>query len=176
LTGPRRRAGLIAGLVVVLGIGGYFLFRPSSSTSPALGAATGRAAPLFESTDLQGRPVRLAEDRGHPVLVNFWASWCQPCRQEFPIFARLRADRPDVVILGVVFQDSDGNARRFMADHGATWPAVRDPNGQISGAYGVQPKPGIPQTFLISGSGRLVARHLGPFTSEAEVFQFLARS
>lgn len=161
--------------VVVLGLGGYLLFRPSSSGSTA-GTGIGHAARLFESTDLQGHPLRLADERGHPVLLNFWASWCQPCRQEFPIFAQLRLDQPEVAVLGVVFQDSDGSARQFMVDHRATWPGVRDPQGQIAAAYGVQPKPGIPQTFLIDGSGRLVARHLGPFTSEADVVQFLRQA
>lgn len=166
---------MLAAVIVILGVGGYLLFRPSSSTT-TVGAATGQAAPLFESTDLQGRPVRLADDRGHPVLLNFWASWCQPCRQEFPLFAQLRADRPDVIVLGVVFQDSDGNARQFMSDHRATWSGVRDPLGQIAGAYGVHPKPGIPQTFLVDRSGHLVDRHLGPFANEADVLQFLQRA
>jgi cytochrome c biogenesis protein CcmG, thiol:disulfide interchange protein DsbE len=172
----RRRVAVGAVVVGLLALGGYLLFRPASSGTDTLGTGTGRPAPLFESTDLQGRHVRLSADRGHPVLLNFWASWCQPCRQEFPIFAQLRTDQPDVAVLGVVFQDSDGSARQFMADHRATWPGVRDPQGQIAAAYGVQPKPGIPQTFLIDGSGRLVARHLGPFTSEADVVQFLRQA
>ena len=171
----RRRAAAIAAVVVVAGLGGYLLFRPGASGTGAGLAGIGRPAPLFESSDLGGRPVRLADDLGHPVLLNFWASWCQPCRQEFPVFAQLRSDRPDVVVLGVVFQDSDGNARQFMADHGASWPGVRDPKGQIADAYGVQPKPGIPITFLVDRSGRLVARHLGPFTTEADLMQFLGQ-
>jgi cytochrome c biogenesis protein CcmG/thiol:disulfide interchange protein DsbE len=167
----RRRAAVAAVLVAGLAIGGYFLFRPVSGSGAS---GLGGPAPLFESTDLNGHPVRLADDRGRPVLLNFWASWCEPCRQEFPVLSRLVADRPDVVLLGVVFQDGDGAARRFMADHAAGWPGVRDPEGQVADAYGVRPKPGIPQTILVDASGRLVGHHAGPFLTEAELLRFLA--
>jgi cytochrome c biogenesis protein CcmG/thiol:disulfide interchange protein DsbE len=149
---------------VLLGIG---LFRPSGKSSAA------DAAPLFFSRDLNGRPMALRSYRGRPVLLNFWASWCVPCRSEFPVLKQLQAQHPDLAVLGVVFEDGDASARAFMQSQGATWSGVRDPKGQIAGAYGVRPKPGIPVSVLIGSSGRIIARRVGPLTSDRAVQDFL---
>jgi cytochrome c biogenesis protein CcmG/thiol:disulfide interchange protein DsbE len=134
----------------------------------------GTAAPGFVSTDLNGARVRLGDFSGHPVLVNFWASWCIPCRTEFPVLRSLVDRRPDVKVLGVVFEDSASAARTFSADQRATWPSVVDPDGKIAGGYGVAQKPGIPVTVLVDGAGVVRARHLGPLTTLAEAEAFLA--
>jgi cytochrome c biogenesis protein CcmG/thiol:disulfide interchange protein DsbE len=171
----RRRlvvASVIAIVGVLLGVG---LFRPSgkSSSSGGTGAQPGQLAPLFQSTDLNGRPVSLSDYRGRPVLMNFWASWCVPCRGEFPVLKRLLASHPNLVLLGVVFQDGDGGARAFMQAQAATWPAVRDPSGQIAAAYDVLPKPGIPVSILITPAGHIIARQLGPLASDADAGAFV---
>jgi cytochrome c biogenesis protein CcmG, thiol:disulfide interchange protein DsbE len=161
-----------SGAAVLLGVG---LFRPAGKSGAAAGTGSqpGQTAPLFESTDLTGRPVRLAGYRGRPVLLNFWASWCVPCRSEFPILKRLQAEHPDLVLLGVVFQDGDASARAFMQSQGATWPGVRDPKSQIADAYGVRPKPGIPVSMLIGSSGRVIANRPGPLTSDTAAQEFV---
>ena len=92
------------------------------------------------------------------MLVNFWASWCTPCRAEFP---RLRTVAGDAHIVGVVFEDSKALAAAFARDHGATWPVVVDPKGQIADAYDVHQKPGIPVTYAIDRTGVVRAKHLG---------------
>jgi len=173
----RRRlvaAGAAVVAVVLIAVG---LFRPAgNSRTGGTGSQPGQTAPLFESMDLDGRRVALADYRGHPVVLNFWASWCVPCRTEFPLLKAMRSAHPDVVVLGVVFQDGEGSARDFLRSEGATWPGVRDPAGQIASAYGVRPKPGIPVSILIDGNGRVRARHLGPLTDHAAVEIFLASS
>jgi cytochrome c biogenesis protein CcmG/thiol:disulfide interchange protein DsbE len=156
---------VIAGVVVVV-----LLLVPSSGSSQG---NVGTEAPLFVSTDLDGHSVALADYRGRRVLLNFWASWCVPCRAEFPILKKLEATDHDVVVLGVVFQDSAGSARSFLRAEGATWPGVLDPNGQVASAYGVHTKPGIPVSILIDPSGRIRGRHLGPLSDDAAADQFV---
>ena len=116
-------------------------------------------APTFSTFDLTGRPVSLRDFRGSPVLVNFWASWCIPCRREFPLLREVQGH--DVYVLGVVFDDSPSAARRFMREEGATWPGLVDPEGRIAAAYDVGRKPGIPVTVAIDADGRLVDRQIG---------------
>jgi cytochrome c biogenesis protein CcmG/thiol:disulfide interchange protein DsbE len=137
-------------------------------------AAVGTTAPGFATSDVNGNRVRLADFSGHPVLVNFWASWCIPCRTEFPVLRSLTAAHPDVKVLGVVFKDSASDARKFLDEQHATWPGLLDPKGQIADAYGVHQKPGIPVTVLVDGSGVVRARHLGPITSVADAETLLA--
>lgn len=134
-------------------------------------AAVGRAAPAFETFDLDGHRVALADARGTPVLLNFWASWCTPCRAEFP---RLRAVAAagDVRVLGVVFHDTAAPARSFMAAEHGTWPALLDAKHQIADAYGVRLKPGIPVTFAIDRAGVIRLRHLGEAT-DADIHQLV---
>jgi cytochrome c biogenesis protein CcmG/thiol:disulfide interchange protein DsbE len=120
-------------------------------------AGVGQRAPTFSTFDLNGRAVRLTSFRGSTVVVNFWASWCIPCRHEFPLLAQLDAE-PNVVVLGVVYNDSEANARAFMAAHGGTWPGLKD-DGRIARAYRVGP--GIPATIVVSPKGVITQRHIG---------------
>lgn len=170
----RRRIltiAVVTGAAVLLGLG---LFRPSGkSGAGGTEPQAGQPAPLFVSTDLNGGSVALGGYRGRPVLLNFWASWCVPCRSEFPILKRLQAENPDLALLGVVFQDGDASARAFMRSQGATWPGVRDPRSQIADAYGVRPKPGIPVSILIGPSGRVITSRPGPLTSDAAAQTFV---
>lgn len=116
-------------------------------------------APTFETFDLKGEPVRLVDYRGKVVILNFWASWCVPCRKEFPLLKQVHGG--DVVVLGVVYRDSKRAAAAFMRDQGATWPGLIDPDGEIADAYDVAAKPGLPVTVAIDANGSLVRRHIG---------------
>ncbi|HVF75860.1 MAG TPA: TlpA disulfide reductase family protein [Acidimicrobiales bacterium] len=136
----------------------------NSSDTPR--AEVGERAPTFTSVDLDGKQVRLEDFRGRVVLLNFWASWCGPCTEEFPRLKAAHGD--DVVVLGVVFDDSAEAARDFVRKQGATWASVVDPDHQIADAYGVAKKPGIPVTWLVDRDGVARARHLG-LLKEADV-------
>ena len=129
------------------------------SSSDAPRAEVGERAPTFSSVDLDGGRVRLEDFRGRLVLLNFWASWCGPCTEEFPRLKSVHGD--DVVVLGVVFDDSADAARSFVRAQGATWPSVVDPDHEIADAYGVAKKPGIPVTWVIDRDGVARSRHLG---------------
>ena len=166
----RRRPLLIAAVVVAAAAALFVAFRPASGGSSSAVAAVGKPAPRFATVDLSGKSVRLAEVDG-PVLLNFWASWCTPCRAEFPMLAKVHGR--GATVLGVVFRDSASSAAAFMREQGATWPGLVDPRSQIADAYDVHPKPGIPVTYAIDPAGVVRARHLGPLT-QADLDRLLA--
>lgn len=129
-------------------------------------ARTGQPAPVLRGTALDGSEIDLAAYRGRPVIVNFWASWCTPCRAEFPLFAeRLVALGPSdgLVILGVLYKDEPPLAQRFLDDIGAAWPTVTDEDGVIAAAYRVVAPP---QTYFIDGEGVLRAIQIGEVRPE----------
>jgi cytochrome c biogenesis protein CcmG/thiol:disulfide interchange protein DsbE len=108
--------------------------------------------------------VRLSALRGRPVLVNFWGPSCVPCRDEFPLFgeklAEHAADR--LAIIGVLMFDAPEPALDFIADFGATWPTVDDPEGAIRAAYRAIARP---QTYFIDGAGIVRAIQVGQTTA-----------
>jgi cytochrome c biogenesis protein CcmG/thiol:disulfide interchange protein DsbE len=120
----------------------------------------GKPAPDFELTELgSGRKVHLSELKGKPVVLNFWASWCGPCEAEDPVLA-WGAQRfgNDVQFLGVVFEDTEENANRFLAQHGRHFPQLFDPRSRVSVDYGAS---GVPETYFIDSRGIIVDKHLG---------------
>jgi cytochrome c biogenesis protein CcmG, thiol:disulfide interchange protein DsbE len=121
----------------------------------------GKPAPDFSLVDLDGHTVRLADYRGRPVVVNFWASWCIPCRAEFALFARARRAHQGegMEILGVIYKDSPEAAGAFMKSHGGAWPGLIDPGGAVARAYIV---PGAPTSYYIDRSGVVRAVSYGP--------------
>ena len=150
----RRRLPILVAVIAVLALA-VLALRPVDSGD----VATGRA-PAFETFDLAGEPVALDDYTGEPVLLNFWASWCVPCRREFPLLKELHDDG-EVRVLGVVFQDTGKAAASFMKDEKAAWPGLVDPRGQIAEAYGVRLRPGLPVTVALDAEGRIVDRHVG---------------
>ena len=121
----------------------------------------GDRAPGFTTHDLDGHRVALRDYRGQTVVLNFWASWCVPCRHEFPLLRKIDA-REGVVVLGVVYNDTTAHARKFMTDHEGTWPGLVD-DGQIARGYRVGP--GIPATIVINPDGKIRRRNLGEIRS-----------
>ena len=91
----------------------------------------GEPAPAITGTTLDGAPFDLASLRGRPVVVNFWASWCGPCRDEFPLFqAQLEQEGGrGLQLVGVLYEDDPEAARDFASEFGMTWPSVTDPSG-----------------------------------------------
>jgi peroxiredoxin len=122
-------------------------------------AQVGRVAPDFELHTLDGRTVQLSALRGKPVLVNFWASWCTPCRDEFPFLRKTVAAHPGITVLGLTEDTILGDARSFVSDQHATWPMLADTDGQVAREYGVKP---IPQTFFVDRDGVITVRVNGP--------------
>jgi cytochrome c biogenesis protein CcmG, thiol:disulfide interchange protein DsbE len=132
------------------------------SSAPS-GARIGAVAPDFALVDLDGNPVRLADLRGRPVIVNFWASWCVPCVEEFPLLREVATDHAadGLVVVGIVYQDRSEAARDFMARFGADWPAAMDPGGEVAAQYGIY---GPPESFFVDRHGVVTARQIGGLT------------
>ena len=149
---------LLLAVVLVVGVAGG-----AGLLTPAL--RVGDRAPEFALADLNGEPVRLADYVGRPVLVNFWASWCLPCREEFPILAEALEAHAGIglAVIGIVYRDRSEAARAFGDQLGATWPLVMDPGERVARAYGVF---GPPESWLVGPDGIVVSRHIGPFTAE----------
>ena len=147
-------------LVLLMLAGAIFMLRGPMGP----GASVGATAPDFTLADLDGNPVRLADLRGRPVVLNFWASWCGPCVEEFPLLRDAAAAHAgdDLAVVGVVFGDRSEAARDFMSRHSATWPAAMDPAGRVASAYGIL---GPPETFFIGRDGTIVARQIGQFSA-----------
>ena len=146
---------------VILGAAGFALFLRGPTVSPT---TIGSVAPDFSLLDLDGNAVHLADLRGKPVIVNFWASWCGPCVDEFPLLQAVAAEHADdgLVVLGIVYQDRSEAARAFMQQNGGTWQALMDPDERVARAYKIF---GPPETYFVGRDGTIVARHIGQLTA-----------
>jgi cytochrome c biogenesis protein CcmG, thiol:disulfide interchange protein DsbE len=127
---------------------------------------------------LSGGPAafkaRLRALRGYPVVVNLWASWCEPCQSEFPVYQRLAvADGREVAFVGIDAQDSNGNAASFLKHFPVTYPSYTDPHGRIPGSVGSDPQY-MPQTLYFSRKGALLYDKDGPYTSVADLKKDIA--
>lgn len=149
--------------------------RAESPASPSPGQATGQPAPDVSLTLLDGEQVELASLRGKVVVLNFWASWCEPCRAEMPLLQEFwddaRASGENTEILGVgIRTDRDEDARAFVAQGNFTYPIGRDTDiegpgiGPIEAAFGVPPA--YPSTVVIRPDGIVDRYHLGPVNAE----------
>jgi peroxiredoxin len=128
----------------------------------------GRVAPDFLLETPEGGELRLSDLRGQPVLVNFWASWCAPCRQEMPEIVRAY-DAADggLVVVGVNLQENAGAVTSFADDYGMTFPIAIDRTGQVGESWRIGgPIEGIPSSYFIDADGVVRARHYGPMSDE----------
>ena len=124
--------------------------------------------PASTQAALSDDKVSLAELRGHPVVLNFWASWCVPCKAEAPRLAAAAKDHAgDVLLLGIDVQDFKSDARRFLTKYRANYVSVRDGGDSTYSAYGLT---GLPETYYLDPGGRILAHSVGE-VSKAELEQ-----
>jgi cytochrome c biogenesis protein CcmG, thiol:disulfide interchange protein DsbE len=153
----RRALWTLASLVAVVAIVVMDVFSLGKRSPGAH-----RMAPAIPRTVLVGAPVTLNELRGKPAIINFWASWCAPCRREAPALASFsRAVDGRARLVGVDWSDDPGDARAFVRRFGWRYTNLRDANGSVGNAYGLQ---GLPTTFVVDPRGRIAAILRGPQT------------
>ncbi|HEX8358668.1 MAG TPA: TlpA disulfide reductase family protein [Longimicrobium sp.] len=131
--------------------------------------AVGKPAPEFEAVALEGaRPVSLKALRGRPVLLNVWATWCHPCRQEIPALQKIHQTRKGLEVVGVSIDEpgQDAEIRSFLRQYGATYPVWLDPDDRVASTFATV---GVPTTFLIGADGTLLWKHVGPVSAEDPV-------
>jgi cytochrome c biogenesis protein CcmG, thiol:disulfide interchange protein DsbE len=170
---PRARIGWLVGAVValaVLAVVGRLLAAPSgpgAATAPVVVegvAAVGWPAPRVELPGLHGGRVRLADLRGRPIVVNFWASWCPPCVAEMPDFERVHWRLGDrVAFLGVNQRDQPQAAEELARTTGVTYPLAVDPAGRSFDAFGGR---GMPTSVLIRADGTVAEVFAGPLDEQ----------
>ncbi len=135
--------------------------RPSAESKTVQSPLLGKRAPAAEGTTIDGNHANLADFRGKWVVVNFFATWCVPCREEHPDLVRFQDAHKaagDATILAVVYSDSASAVRDFRTKEGGDWPILVDPDGRIALDYGVG---GVPESFLINPDGIIVSKILG---------------
>ena len=163
--------GVVIIVVIILG-GAWILFSQGMSRiNPAGGDAAvilepapmpGHPAPDFELATLDGETVRLSDFAGKPILVNFWATWCGPCRAEFPDFQKAWVDNTDNLVIIAVNHTTADQAEQvddFVAEMGVTFPIALDTEGQAAEAYQVR---GLPTSIFIDRDGMVIEVFTGP--------------
>lgn len=166
--GPRKLFVLLP-LLVFMALAGVFLMQLLSGRDLSVipSALIGHDAPKTVLPPLEGMSVpglNSADFAGKVTLVNVWASWCAPCREEHPVLLELSGDQR-FAIAGLNYKDKPENARRFLGDLGNPYRAIGvDQNGRTAIDWGVY---GVPETFLVGKDGRIAFKHVGPLSSEA---------
>jgi cytochrome c biogenesis protein CcmG, thiol:disulfide interchange protein DsbE len=163
MTGRLKLSAQVLALALVTGLFALLVWKLATQdegAAPKLQRGETPSAPAFQ-LDRLDRPgkLSLAAYRGRPVVVNFWASWCVPCKEEAPllesVWRRYRGE--GLIVLGVDINDLRGDARRFARQNGMSYPLAYDGPGNTTTQYGVT---GVPETFFVARSGKLVCERL----------------
>jgi cytochrome c biogenesis protein CcmG, thiol:disulfide interchange protein DsbE len=162
---PIAVIGVLVALVALLAYG-LAQQEPDRSVERALAAGEREPAPELELPKLsEGGTESLADYRGQVVVLNFWASWCDPCKEESPLLQRWheRIERQGGLVLGVDMFDVTSRAEEFIEEYGLTYPMLKDKDGEGLELFGVAQ---YPETFAIDRRGRIAAAQRGPVDEE----------
>lgn len=164
-------------IVVIVGMVGYAGYEFLSEDEPEEikaeeGIEKGDLAPDFELETMDGEAAKLSDFRGQKVLLNFWATWCPPCRAEMPDMQKFHEDHDDAVILSVNLTETENSVRNiedFLEEYGITFEVLSDENTLVANTYNAQ---ALPTSYLIDTTGKIHNVAVGPLNYEAMVDAF----
>jgi cytochrome c biogenesis protein CcmG, thiol:disulfide interchange protein DsbE len=170
----RRRKMLIFGVVSLVNVGliAFLLIQLlTPAATPVPDPIVGHPAPDFSLAVLgpaTGKgALSLSDFKSKPIVLNFWASWCAPCKEELPLlestWKQMQAQGKDVIFVGIDFQESSSAAASFLQQNGITYPAVLDANGSVASKYGIT---SLPDTFFINRNGTVISKELREITAQ----------
>ena len=166
---PRRRTALVAAAALAVVLGGLVWIlatRDPAQNRRADSPLVGRVAPQIEGITIDGSTFDLDDARGQWVVVNFFATWCVPCRTEHPQlveFASRHAVSGDAGVVSVAFDDQPDEVAGFFADQGGDWPVLVEGTGPTALDYGVS---GVPESYLVAPSGVVATKIIGGVTAD----------
>lgn len=159
-------ASILAAFIAALAL------RPAGTAAGGVGSVAfqGKSAPALTVQTAQGAPIQMADYRGRVVLIDFWASWCAPCKKSFPALDELSHEFQSrgLAVLAVNLDERRKDADQFLAAHPHTMMVLFDPSGAAPKAFGVQ---GMPTSFLIDRSGKIRFTHMGYSGNVAEQYR-----
>jgi thiol-disulfide isomerase/thioredoxin len=152
-----KRFILVSTIILILGIGwiGMSATFPGGVSVQGIPAPQeGFLAPDFTSETLTGEMIELSELNGHPVLINFWASWCRPCQSEMPAIERVYKEYVNkgftILAVNTTYQDNPADVAVFVSDYNLSFPILLDINGTVSGQYELR---ALPSSFFVGRDG-----------------------
>lgn len=165
-TGMSRTRGvntsvLIGGFVLVAPLIGLLAMSFGNNPREVPSVLVGTQAPAFELVDLEGKTWNSNDLKGKPVVLNFWSTWCLPCKQEHGLLQQTAQAVPGVTFLGVIYADEPDACRRYLAKKGTTYHHLIDDKGRLAIEYGVA---GVPETYFIDANGMIQYKHAGAVT------------
>jgi peroxiredoxin len=142
--------------------------KPVSPSAPATGIQVGNLAPNFQLNNLEGKPVSLGDLRGKPVILNFWATWCQPCVSEMPFLQIVYEEQSaeGLVLLAINIDGTSSQVKEFLQGHNLSLPVLLDTKQDVAQRYNIQY---IPTTFFIDKEGIIQAVKVGAFPSKEAI-------
>jgi peroxiredoxin len=155
----------IIAIAFLVALSGYAIFQVFAEKDPEVGNQAGDKARDFELSTLDGGTAKLSDYKGKKIILNFWATWCGPCRAEMPEMQKYSAENGDVAMLAVNLSDSEpslNTVKQYVEEGGYTFPILLDENG-LYRHYEVLT---MPTTYFIDSEGHIAYRHLGPMTYE----------
>ncbi|MBN1659933.1 MAG: TlpA family protein disulfide reductase [Anaerolineae bacterium] len=162
---PRRKRSPVVAAAAAVGLVVVALLAYAILTGPTRPPQIGEAVPPFTLEAFDGQAMDLAAHQGEIVIVNFFASWCIPCRQEAADLEEAWQSYRDenVQFFGIAYKDARSKAQTFLDEFDVTYPSTFDAGNRVARTYGVT---GVPETFIVDQQGRLVRHILGAVTAE----------